>query len=124
MEQEEIVKSQFRKWEDLQARPKTVAIEAVGYQDALPRAIVSVAPWIPVRKITPYKDKVTRANSIAVLAEQGRLILPFDGSADVLVEELVDFPAGAFDDCVDALELCITGSRGGPDRLKKKPRGM
>lgn len=124
MEQEALVKRQYRKWEDLRSRPKVVAIESIAYQDALPRAIASTAPYIPVRRIKPYKDKVTRANSVAVLSEQGRLIFPFDGSADVMVEELVDFPNGAFDDCVDALELCITGSRGGGDRLRKKPKGM
>jgi predicted phage terminase large subunit-like protein len=124
MEQERLVIDQYRKWEGLQARPRVVAIEAIGYQDALPRAIASVAPYIPVRRIVPYKDKVTRANSIAVLAEQGRLIFPFDGGGDILIEELVDFPNGAFDDCVDALELCVTGSRGGGERLRRKPRGM
>ena len=121
-EQLNLVKSQYNKWAEKASRPVSVGIESIAYQDALPHAVVTQYPHIPVVRIKPYKDKVTRAYTVVAIAEDGRLFLP-ENDTSGLEEELIDFPQGDHDDLVDALEMSIQGSRRGT-RTSSKPRGM
>lgn len=80
----------------------TVWIEAIGFQTSLIQA--ASRQGLPVRKLTPDKDKVTRAGPAAALMADGHVWTPAD--ADWLLEyeeELADFPAGEHDDQVDVL---------------------
>jgi predicted phage terminase large subunit-like protein len=59
---------------------------------------------LPVKPIKPDRDKYSRAAAICPILEARRLILPEAAWwRDDFVAELISFPAGAFDDWVDAL---------------------
>lgn len=57
-------------------------------------------------QFTSNRDKPTRARSIQARAESGKVYLPRDAPwVDVLVDEMVHFPASVHDDQVDVLSL-------------------
>lgn len=59
---------------------------------------------LPVRAVLPREDKITRVLKILPLFEGGSVYLPQQAAfTQILREELLGFPAGAHDDCVDAL---------------------
>jgi predicted phage terminase large subunit-like protein len=54
--------------------------------------------------LTPISDKLTRARPLQGLMQQGRVYLPSDQDwTEELRGELLRFPLGVFDDCVDSL---------------------
>lgn len=84
----------------------TVWIERVAYQLALVQEARRAG--LPVRELSPDRDKVARALPATALAEGGRLWLPSAASwlAD-FEAEVLSFPAGAHDDQVDALAYAV-----------------
>lgn len=79
-----------------------VWVERIGFQTTLLQS--GLRAGIPMRPLTPDKDKVTRAAPAAALMADGRLHF-VDGTpwrVD-LVDELLSFPAGKHDDQVDTL---------------------
>jgi predicted phage terminase large subunit-like protein len=80
----------------------TVWIERTAFQLAIVQAASRAG--IPVRELTPDKDKVARALPLTVELEAGRLLLPRSAPwLEGLLAELFSFPAGTHDDQVDAL---------------------
>lgn len=100
-----------------------VAVEAIAYQESMEQILKTTCPAMPVVGVKPHKDKVTRITPIIAMAENGRIYAAFDGSTDGLIDELVEFPQGQFDDRVDSLELAVAGSRKGA-AIMQKPEGM
>lgn len=60
------------------------------------------AEGLPVLGLKANTDKVSRATSAAVFAENRRVFLPEDETAETLLDELTRFPLGKHDDQVDA----------------------
>jgi len=100
-----------------------VAIESIAFQESMIYALKSTYPAMPVVGVKPHTDKVTRITPIIAMAENNRIFTAFDGTTDLLIDELIEFPQGQHDDMCDALEMAITGSRRGAT-ITHKPEGM
>lgn len=71
-------------------------------QDQMKKRNVFVNPLF----LVPIKDKMARARALQARARNGNIIYPKEGSTpwiDELVEEMLNFPNGKWDDQVDAL---------------------
>lgn len=83
-----------------------VWIERTAFQLAIVQAARRAG--VPVRELTPDKDKVARAIPLTVALEGGQLLLPRHAPwMESLLAELLAFPASAHDDQVDALAYGI-----------------
>lgn len=83
-------------------RPAYVICEDVAFQ----RVIIDQAKLdgIPVRGIKPEGDKETRSIPMQARMEQHQLWLPQHAPwLSVVEQEILEFPNGSFDDCVDAI---------------------
>ena len=87
-----------------------VGIESGGFQLSLVQA--AWAAGMPARELKPDKDKVSRAIPATARMEAGRVLLPrgapwlpdFEG-------EILSFPGGAHDECVDVLSYAVEAAR-------------
>lgn len=86
-------------------KPDIIGIEAVAYQAALPQYLMDET-LLPIKRLTSTKSKEVRARRASVHFENGQVYLRED-QID-LIGELMQFPAGAHDDLVDALGFCLT----------------
>jgi len=89
---------------------RLVWIERVAFQ----LAIVQEArrAGIPVRELTPDKDKVARAMPVTAAFEGGRLLLPSSASwLRDLEQEVLSFPLGQHDDQVDCLGYAVAAAK-------------
>jgi predicted phage terminase large subunit-like protein len=84
-------------------KPTVVGIEQVQYQAAVVQELTRTTT-LPIRGLSPDKDKTTRFFPLAARFEQGLVNLA-PGIADVFTDELLSFPAVAHDDQVDACSL-------------------
>jgi predicted phage terminase large subunit-like protein len=83
-------------------RPTSIAVESVGYQAAMADELLRTTS-LPVVKVTPRADKITRAQSLIARIEQGLFYVPAHAVwRDVYMRELTSFPAAEHDDMVDA----------------------
>lgn len=63
---------------------------------------------LPVLPFQPDRDKVARANAATGIIERGRVWLPMKLKfATELLQEALEFPKGAHDDCVDAMTQAL-----------------
>jgi predicted phage terminase large subunit-like protein len=77
-------------------------VESTAFQVTFTRELLRTTR-LPAREVHPDRDKVTRARSLAVLYEQGKVYhLRGAPGIDELETELVAFPNGEHDDLVDA----------------------
>ena len=104
-------------------RPSLVGIETVQYQSSLFHTLNDKG--LPVVKLVPKKDKVTRALPLAAKLESGKVY--FNRSITCISDmenELLNFPNGKHDDIVDtlsyAVEMCSTISETIPISYEKK----
>lgn len=99
----------------------TVWIERTAFQLAIVQAAQRAG--VPVRELTPDKDKVARALPLTVELEAGRFLLPRTAPwLEGLLQELLTFPVGAHDDQVDALAYGIAVPHVGmPSSYEKVP---
>lgn len=102
-EQKKRVISQQQQWNST-----VIGIETVAYQEAL---VQLLAPYmLPIRKLKPQKDKVTRIASTFTAFERGQIYLP--ENHPLLSEfrnEYALFPDDSYhDDLLDATEMCIS----------------
>jgi predicted phage terminase large subunit-like protein len=86
-------------------KPKKIGIESVAYQAAFASYLAETTD-LPVVEVRPRGDKVARAYRLSALCEAGRLFLGENHGA--LEKELLDFPDGAHDDLLDALEIAVS----------------
>lgn len=82
-------------------RPTVIAIEQVQYQAAVVQELLRRTA-LPVRGISPDRDKLTRFQPLEARYEQG-LIYHSPTLAREFEDELLAFPTGPHDDMVDAL---------------------
>jgi predicted phage terminase large subunit-like protein len=100
----EIIKSLYIKW-----NPKYIGIESNATQRIITDQWMEDTPLPIVQlKSSWINDKWSRVQRISVLLETGRLII--NPKLDVLCDELVTFPRGAFDDEIDSLSFAIQSS--------------
>lgn len=68
-----------------------------------------------VQEFSPGKgqDKIARLNAVADMFASGQVWFPETYWADEVIEELVSFPVGEHDDCVDACTLALMRIRQG-----------
>ncbi len=85
--------------------PVTIA-ESVQSQEWLAQALRDRG--IPVRSVTPNRDKILRAEPVALLYEQGSVWHDEHLRDSPFEEQLEQFPAGQHDDAVDACVYGIT----------------
>ena len=70
---------------------------------------------IPINTFSPSKgqDKIARLNTVSAIFQEGRVWVPETTWAQELMDEIVDFPNGENDDCVDATTLALMRFRQG-----------
>lgn len=118
-----LVINQYIKWKNLAGKLTSVGVEATGFQDDLCFEVMRLDPAVPIKRIKPHRDKTTRAEPLARLAENGKLFLGVGPSFDSMYEEFILFPGGDHDDQVDASEMALQGLRR-IARALDKPPGM
>lgn len=79
--------------------PKAIAIEQVAYQAVVVQELLRQTT-LPIKGVTPDKDKVTRAQPLALRYEQGLVF--HEDLPSWFEDELLAFPQGLHDDAVDA----------------------
>ena len=80
--------------------PKSIAIEQVAFQAVVVQELLRQTT-LPIRGVTPDRDKVTRAQPLALRYEQGLVF--HEQLPSWFEDELLAFPQGAHDDSVDAM---------------------
>jgi predicted phage terminase large subunit-like protein len=86
-----------------------VAVEQVQYQAAVVQELVRTTT-LPVRGVTPDRDKLTRAIPLIARYEQGLVSHDPSGVPAWYRDELLAFPAGEHDDGVDAVVYAMQAS--------------
>ena len=79
--------------------PKAIAIEQVAYQAVVVQELLR-STTLPIKGVTPDRDKVTRAQPLALRYEQGLVF--HEQLPSWFEDELLAFPQGVHDDAVDA----------------------
>jgi len=94
-------------------------VEAVAYQEAMLQELKETHPDVVVVPLRPRggDDKEARAHRVTAKFEDQRVF--FKKGLDALVDEIVSFPDGEYDDSHDALLNAMEVIR----RKVKKPRG-
>jgi predicted phage terminase large subunit-like protein len=87
--------------------PRVINVESVQYQAMLVQQLQRETR-LPVRGVRPDKDKVSRAQPLAVRYEQ-KLVYHAAGLPSWFEDELLQFPVGTHDDSVDALVYAWQG---------------
>jgi len=86
-------------------KPMRIGIESNGYQLALASEMIKRS-MLPIKKVYQERSKIDRASKLSVLFENGTIFLPERRMR--LIDELLVFPRGKYDDCVDALDLAVS----------------
>ncbi len=90
-----------------QYRPKMVVIEKAQAGFAVIQSL-QILNRIPVYGVVPRSSKEARLDSVLPLFEAGRVLFPKNAPwLPMLLDELLKFPNGARDDCVDALVYAL-----------------
>ena len=95
----EMIERKYASW-----KPEVIGIENTAYQDALRQQLLEDA-FLPIKGLRPMGSKMTRANALSAQMEFGRVY--FRKDMRELVDELLAFPDGAYDDYVDALGYAV-----------------
>lgn len=90
-----LIKNMAEKW-----KPNSIAIEQVAYQAVVVQELLRQTT-LPIRGVTPDKDKLTRAQPLALRYEQG--LVHHAQLPSWFEDELLAFPQSQHDDAVDAL---------------------
>jgi predicted phage terminase large subunit-like protein len=90
-----LIRNMADKW-----NPRAIAIEQVAYQAVVVQELLR-STTLPIRGVTPDKDKVTRAQPLALRYEQG--LVHHAQLPSWFEDELLAFPQSQHDDAVDAL---------------------
>lgn len=90
-----LIRQMAEKW-----NPRQIAIEQVAYQAVVVQELLRQTT-LPIKGVAPDKDKVTRAQPLALRYEQG--LVSHEQLPSWFEDELLAFPQGEHDDSVDAL---------------------
>jgi predicted phage terminase large subunit-like protein len=92
-----------------------IGVEAISFQELLCRIIEDEARrrrlFLPLKSIGVRGEKRRRILRLSPLIERGTIL--FSPQARLLIEQLIEFPAGAHDDGPDALEMAVSLAREG-----------
>lgn len=104
-------------------KPQQIGIESVQFQSIISDTLLSHG--VPVKKLYPNKDKVSRALPMAALLDAGKIFLPKNSSwNNDFMHELKSFPFGKHDDQVDCFsyiyEFINKGRTFNPKSVSKK----
>jgi len=97
------------------------AIEGV-----LDRRMTERKTWVAMEWVSSIHDKPTRARAFQALAANGKVAFPKAPWANDIIDQLVRFPAGKFDDAVDACSLigrAVADTSSAVYRLAAPPKG-
>lgn len=83
-------------------RARVIAVEQTQYQAAMVQELLRTTS-LPVRGIRPDRDKLTRFTPLLARLEQHQVRLDPAGVPAAARDEMLAFPAGEHDDCVDAI---------------------
>lgn len=86
--------------------PKMISIEQVAFQAVVVQELLKQTT-LPIRGVIPDKDKVTRAQPLALRYEQG--LVTHEQLPSWFEDELLAFPNAQHDDAVDALVYAYQG---------------
>lgn len=109
-QQQTVIEGMVNRWD-----PVGTIVESVAYQEAMIQQLREIGGL----RVTPYKtttDKVSRAMAISGWWENGNIYLRKDIMNDI-VDELLLFPDGPHDDCVDCLGFGISGFKTGASEM-------
>jgi len=82
------------------------AVEAVNYEAALIQELRRKRPDLPIVRIRPPSDKITRGHRLSARFERGGIVfLPGNGE---MIASIIAFPNGAHDDDFDSLDHAVT----------------
>lgn len=103
-------------------RPAKIGVESVFYQNVLHQELVRInreeRRYLPFAEQRTIKDKVTRFLSLSVLMENGYLWFEENNPEhEQLLNQMLEFPDGAHDDLIDALDFAVTASRRKPGKV-------
>ncbi len=90
-----LIRQMAEKW-----NPRQIAIEQVAYQAVVVQELLRQTT-LPIKGVAPDKDKVTRAQPLALRYEQG--LVSHEQLPSWFEDELLAFPQCGHDDSVDAL---------------------
>lgn len=90
-----MIREMYAKW-----KPARINIEQVAYQAVVVQELLRTTT-LPIKGVTPDRDKVTRATAIALRYEQG--LVHHADLPSWFEDELLAFPQSEHDDAVDAL---------------------
>jgi predicted phage terminase large subunit-like protein len=97
-----MLQSVYDKWQ-----PEVIGVERAGYQLAFIQ-MARAQTNLPIRELKADKDKLSRALPLSAKMEAGQVYFPRNAVwYSDLEKELLQFPAGEFDDQVDALSYAI-----------------
>jgi len=82
------------------------AIEAVNYEAALIQELRRKRPDLPVVRIRPHGDKITRGHRLSARFERGGIVF-LPGNSE-LIAAIIAFPNAEHDDEFDALDHAVT----------------
>ena len=101
----------IERWLDLSAKYKPLTWFAEGgvirraIESPLKRRMDERKVWVTIEWINSIHDKATRARAFQALAANGKVSFPKTPWANDVLDQLVRFPAGKYDDAVDACSL-------------------
>lgn len=97
----DIIKKLYEKY-----KPILIGVESVQYQAILYHQLNNIG--LPVTKLIPKKDKVSRALPLAAKLESGKVFFASSiSSLGDIENELLNFPRAKHDDIVDALAYAV-----------------
>lgn len=100
-----------------------VVIEANGYQLVMTQQLKEAFSHVPVYPRYTLKDKVARAEQIALYAG-GKPIKVKRGEHDAFVRHMCEFPNGRYKDLFDAFEIAVAQGLKGAKRRRREEPGL
>jgi len=82
------------------------------WRESIKREADNQHTFVTVRFIKPHADKVSRAYHVTPLFEQNKVFFPENPKVQPVIDELLEFPDGEFDDYVDAMVYALDALKG------------
>jgi len=103
-------------------RPDVVRVETTAAQlffvERLSEKARDTGDYLPIERVEPVVDKYSRLQKVLHLFEGGFVHFRRAGQDD-LMDELVAFPVGQYDDYVDAMQMCLDKARSMIENIKR-----
>lgn len=97
-----------KKWKSRACIVESRVKDNQDWRGAIKREADNQRCFVPTRFIKPDADKVSRARHITELFEKGKVYFPKDPKVQAVIDELLEFPEGEFDDWIDAMVYALT----------------